>query len=68
MVDEVKFLKTSIDFDVLLATTRNAVELYFEGPGIPVNLQEEDDIKSMSPICNYYISILIFIIHFSFIT
>lgn len=46
MVDEIKFLKASIDFDVLLAATREAVELYFEGDGIPV---KNEVVESTTP-------------------
>ena len=56
MVEEVKFLKATIDFDVLLATTREAVELYFEGDGIPVkyDVSSESSSKSMSQHSRYH--------------
>jgi hypothetical protein len=54
MVDEVKFLKATIDFELLLATTRDAVELYFEGPGIPANYVEEQNKRSMSYLCFFF--------------
>jgi hypothetical protein len=47
-MEEVKFLKASVDFDILLSTTRDAVELYFEGAGIPAKQEEEDTKQSMS--------------------
>jgi hypothetical protein len=50
MEEEIKFLKASIDFATLLAATRQAVELYFEGDGIPVkyDVSESTLNKSMS--------------------
>lgn len=46
-MEEVKFLKANIEFDILLSTTREAVELFFEGNGIPAKYDEEVSKRSM---------------------
>jgi hypothetical protein len=48
MEEELKFLKAAVDFDILLAATREAVELYFEGDGIPVKYDVPESTKGMS--------------------
>lgn len=51
MGEEIKFLKASIDFDILLAATKEAVELYFEGDGIPaarIDVSSENNASTAS--------------------
>lgn len=57
MGDEIKFLKSTIEFDILLSTTREAVELFFEGNGIPAKYDEEVNKRSMY--CTPYSTLII---------
>ncbi len=62
--EEVKFLKAQIDFETLLETTREAVELYFEKGGIPEEViveNEEESKKKSMPFCIYYFSLHLYL-------